>query len=183
MKVQAVCCASFQQSVRRAAGVLPLLSPPLQLETFKPAMLEGYDFLYFKLHGLPGQAFWYGDNWVTAFSADQLRQADLGSAGVFVANCHLYEVVGDQRMPGEMLRALMDAGARFVVGGAGPNWALKKRVFGADMLGWLFRGAIQRGYRPQAALEAAKKRLRKGRQNRYIRDALEFTMFERELRA
>jgi hypothetical protein len=82
-----------------------------------------------------------------------------------------------------MLRALFDAGARFVVGGPGPNWALSKKVFGADLLGMLFQKAIRRGYRPQAALEAAKKRLRNGQHNRYIRDTLEFTMFEREMRA
>jgi hypothetical protein len=146
-------------------------------------MVEGYDLLYFKLHGAAGQAFWYGDNWLTAIGADQLRQADLDGAGVFVTNCHLYEVVDGLNEPSEMLKALLFAGARFVVGGPGANWALTKRVFGADLLGMLFRGALQRGYRPDAALEVAKKKLRKGRQDRYMRDTLEFTMFHRELRA
>lgn len=156
------------------------MSPPLNRETFKPEMIEGFDFLYVKLHGLPGQSFWYGDNWVTAMDADQLRAADLKGTGVFVANCYLFESVGGRAIPGKMLGALLDAGARFVVGGPGQNWALKSRVFGADLLGMIFRIGLQRGWGAPTALGAAKHRMSTGKQNHYIRDTLEFKLFEKK---
>ena len=171
MRVFALCCASFIHSVRRASGVEPLLSPPVSLPTFTPELLQGYDFLYFKLHGLPGQPYWYGDRWLTTLSAKQLSQVDLQGAVVFVANCFLTE--------SPMLAALFDAGASVVVGGAGENYAAKRKVFGADLLGMTFRQLLQARMPPALAFEAAKFRLSiPSRRDRFTRDTLDFRLYE-----
>lgn len=179
MKTFALCCKSFRRSVWRAAGVVPLTSPPVTMGTFRARKLEGYDFLYFKLHGLPGQPYWYGDRFLcTVLSAEQLRQADLSGAVVFVANCHLYSFEGGEYVQGPMLRALLDAGARAVVGGPGTNYAARVRVFGADLLGMVFRLALGTGrVKPAEALSVAKARLRQCRQDKVMRDTLEFEVF------
>jgi hypothetical protein len=168
MRVLAYCCASYRLSVRRAAGVEPLLCPPAGADTFDPAWLSGQDLIYVKLHGMPGQGFWYGDDWVTALSAAQVRGADLGGAVVFVTNCYLPE--------SPMLDALRVAGARAIVGGSGQNYAGKTRVFGADLLGLIFRQLLAVGLGPESALRMAKARLRLGR-DRVSRDTLEFGIY------
>jgi hypothetical protein len=168
MRVLAYCCASYRLSVRRAAGVEPLLCPPADVSSFDPAWLRGQDLIYVKLHGMPGQAYWYGDNWATALSAAQVRAADLSGAVVFVANCYLSE--------SPMLEALRLAGAKAVVGGSGQNYAGKSRVFGADLLGMIFRQLLAVGLGPESALRLAKARLRLGR-DRVSRDTLEFELY------
>jgi hypothetical protein len=168
MRVLAYCCASYHLSVRRAAGVEPMLSPPIGADDFDPAWLRRQDLIYFKLHGMPGQAYWYGDAWVTALSAAQVRAADLAGAIVFAANCYLPE--------SPMLEALRLAGAKAVVGGSGQNYAGKTRVFGADLLGMIFRQLLAVGLGPESALRMAKARLRLGR-DRVSRDTLEFELY------
>lgn len=139
MKVLGFCALSFEASVRRAAGVKPLTSPPIIKETFEPAWLEGYDFIYFKLHGFTSQPYWYGDGYLTAVSAHQISCANLKNTIIFVANCHLCEKINGDIIPSPMLTALLDAGARCVVGGPGQNYAAKIRLVGADLLGFYFR--------------------------------------------
>lgn len=183
MKVLAYCAASFEESVIRAAGVKPLLSPPINLARFDPRWLTGYEFLYFKLHGLPSEQFWYGDKWQTALSADQLRQANLTGAVVFVANCHLYQlspVDPTITYPGPMLTALLAAGAYAVAGGPGINYARSSTVHGADRLGLHFRRWLERGFPPKLAFSLAKAQLRaKLIKDEATRDALAFHIFTR----
>ena len=137
MDVFAYCAWSMRESVRQAAGVAPMTCPPVSALEFEPGWLRGHDFVYFKLHGLRGQPFWYGDEYQTAVTASQLRSADLAGAVVFVANCHLEGSA--------MLAALLEAGAKAVIGGPGANYALKYGVNGADLLGlWLRREARTR---------------------------------------
>ena len=171
MKTFALCAASFEHSVRRAAGVTPLLSPPVKHATFKPIWLEGYDFLYIKLHGIPHQPFWYGDHFISAVGEHHIRAARLGNTVVFVANCYTPQ--------SPMLDALFDAGAKAVVTGSGANYAGKTKVHGADMLGMFFRYGLSIRLRPKAALAIARARLRLGAQDRITRDALQFQLYER----
>lgn len=172
MRVFAYCAASFEKSVRRAAGVPPLLSPPCGLTAFNPHVLEGYDLLYFKLHGLPGQPYWYGDHWLTALSADQVSQADLSGAVVFVANCYLPE--------SPLLQALLDAGAKAVVGGPGQNYGRPHSVDGADLLGLYFRYCLQLKLPTKVALTFAKHRLRLKRKDKSTKDTLAFQLWTKE---
>ena len=139
MKTLAYCAKSFEASVARAAGVVPLTCPPLVMDAFDHHWLEGYDFIYFKLHGLPSQPFWYGDDWLTALSEGQIRLANLSRTIIFVANCHLCERTNGDIIPSPMLTALLAAGARCVVGGPGTNYAAKITLVGADLLGYYFR--------------------------------------------
>jgi hypothetical protein len=160
------------------------------MRTFEPYLLEGVDLLYIKLHGLPNQPFWYGDHYVTCMAAHQVIQADLTDTTVFVANCHSFTEeptsVGARSprpstpQPGQMLFALLEAGARAVVAGAGPNYAGTTRIYGADILGLLFRKFLAGGFDPKDAFLLAKAKMRFSRKNRFIRDTLEFKLFTKE---
>ena len=150
MKVFAYCAQSLAHSVKRAAGVIPLTSPPLTMETFSPSLLDGHRLIYFKLHGRPRQPFWYGDK-VTALSADQLRQANLQGSIVFAVNCHLPQ--------SPMLQALFDGGAEAVIAGPGTNYAWSYSVDGADLLGMTVRRLLSTGLSPRLAFETARVQL------------------------
>lgn len=155
--------------MRRAAGVTPLLSPPVSFHQFKPEWLEGFDFIYFKLHGLPKQPYWYGDDWLTAIGAEHLRSSVLVGTVVFVANCYL---------PGSpMLGALLMAGAEAVVGGEGVNYARSDRVDGADLLGLYFRFFMQVGFSVKFSLTLAKSRFKVRRKSKVKSDTLEFKFY------
>jgi hypothetical protein len=135
---------------------------------FDISKLQGHDFLYFKLHGWPDQPYWYGDNWTTALKAEQLTAAELGGATVFVANCYLPE--------SPMLPALLSAGARAVVGGAGLNYAAVFSLVGADLLGYHFRQALKLGLAVTAAFRVAKWLMRK-RTGQAAEDARAFKLW------
>ncbi len=173
MRVLAYCAQSFEHSVKRAAGVKPLLSPPVTMDTFNPTWLEGYNLVYVKLHGLPNQPFWYGaistEISCTALSADQVRQANLTDTIVFVANCYLPE--------SPMLQALLDAGAKAVIGGPGQNYGRPHSVDGADLLGLFFRYFLTWGLPTSTALRAAKLRLRYKRKDKATKDTLAFQIW------
>lgn len=154
MRVLAYCCRSFVFSAVQAAGVQPHTCPPTTSATFDPRWLEGRDLLYFDLHGEPGEALWRGDDGVIALTATQILEADLGRSIVFAANCHL----ADEDSP--MLEALLDAGARYVIGGDGKNWGGQRALFGATLLGYAFRQAMAMGVEPLQALTWAKRRVK-----------------------
>ncbi len=156
MRVFAYCAAEFQESVRKAAGVVPLLSPPVTADILEPRCLEDYDFIYLKLHGLPEEVYWYGDKWITALRATQILAADLRGTVVFVASCHLYQTGNGRHPTSPMLNALLAAGARAVVGGAGENYAKRHKVHGADRLGRTFRYLLQFGLAPYIAFRLAR---------------------------
>ena len=151
MNTFAYCAASFRRSVMKAARVQPLLSPPITAEIFDPAWLTGYDFLYLKLHGLPEEIYWYGDDWTTALRATQILAANLERTVVFVANCHLFQANNGQHPTSPFLTALLGAGARAVVGGAGQNFAKCHTIHGADRLGQTFRRLLQLHLPPYTA--------------------------------
>ena len=156
MRVHALCAASFAESVRRAAGADPALSPPVILDNFDPASIEGYDLLYVKLHGLPNHPRWYGDDWQPAVDANQVASANLSGTVVFVASCHLYTVRNHQVVPGPMLRALFETSARAIVGGPNSNEATRDRVAGADLLGMYLRRFLALHLPPPTAFTLAR---------------------------
>ncbi len=142
----------------------------MTLDTFKPGALDGYEFYYFKLHGLAGQPYWYGDNWVTALSADQVREARMDGAVVFVANCYLPD--------SPMLAALLSNGARAVIGGAGQNYARSNTVDGADLLGLWVRRGLQFGLSVEKALQLGKSRMGfKAKKSQSRTDTLAFKLW------
>lgn len=153
MNVWAYCCASFKESSRKAVGATSLLSPPISTVDFDPTWLEGRDLIYLDLHGEPGAAFWCGDGGIVALTAGQVLQANLGGAVVYACNCYL----ADDGAP--MMDALLDAGARYVIGGEGRNWANTKRPAGAAWLGWRVRQLMQVGVDPLRALAMGKRLL------------------------
>jgi hypothetical protein len=185
MNILAYCCASFAESTQKAAGVAPLLSPPLSafggqgLDRFPVSALEGHDLIYFKLHGLPGEPYWYGDDWTTALSSDQIRANDLSGTVVFAANCHLW--ASEKAVHGQpMLDALLHAGAAAVVGGGGENFGKRKSVYGADLLGKWFVMALRLGALPLTAFYVAKARVSFEADDPAALDTLHFRIFTQE---
>jgi len=119
---------------------------------FDPQWLEGHDLLYFRLHGLPGQVGWFGDNGLLALTRVHVDVADLGGAVVVVANC--YSADNDP-----MVDALRRAGSEAVIAGPGPNLAAGNKIVGTDLLvQWIIRG-LRVGMGPRKALAVARMRL------------------------
>ena len=156
--------------MRRAAGVEPHLSPPASLETVTPGLFEEWDFIYIKLHGWPGDPYWYNDEGYRVVSADVLRRADLGGAVVYCSACYLPET--------PMLGALLGAGASYVIGGSGLNWYYPGRLSGIDLLGLYVRWKVQRGVLPDKALMLAQRRLFAARLDKVSRDTRAFRVWE-----
>ena len=130
--VFAYAAQSFYHSVSRAAGVAPILSPPITASTFNHSWLRGQDLIYLKLHGYPRDPTWYGDDHTPALNISSIDNANLDRCTIFAANCHL------TRSP--FLAALFFAGAHYVIGGDSTNYAAVSDVAGADLLGlWLRR--------------------------------------------
>lgn len=167
MRVFALCAAGFEEATRRAAGVEPLLSPPVSREDAEVVVgwMAWAEFVYLDLHGAPGGTCWLGDEHVAALCAGDLRPAGMETCPtspgplkgtmVFAANCHL----GDRDSP--MMDALLGAGARYVIAGEGPNAGPPGgRLYGAPLLGLWFRRMLRLGVRPLLALRWAKRVVR-----------------------
>lgn len=181
MKVFAYCALAFIESMRRVAGVEPVTCPPMTADDFDPKRLENHGLLLFDFHGLPGADYWYAESTgpggiperIVALRADQVRQADLSGTMVFALSCYL----GDPDNP--MRQAFLDAGAQYVIGGAGENWAGQQRVMGAADLARWFR-ILAPYMSPVKALEQAKWFLRLRGDTPPNEDALAFQAFRKE---
>ena len=123
---------------RGAGGGLP----------FDPGSLRNRALLYFSLHGIPNQPYWYGADHVTAMSTDAFQNLDLSNTIVFVANCHLAET--------PFLDAILDCNPLFLAGGKGENFTRGHTLIGAHLLGYLFRVAVSLHAPPAQALALAK---------------------------
>ena len=176
MRTFAYCSQSFGHLMSRVAGTSPILCPPVTMETFEPSSLEGHDLLLFKLHGLKGQPYWYGDDHITALSAGQLAPADLQGAVVFVANCWLFD---DHGNPSPMYLALSQANPAAIIGGSGSTFALQNRIGGPDLLALYLRYFLQLGFPIANAFRLARFRLYLNRPDRVTQDTLTFRLYER----
>lgn len=174
MNTFAYTCASFGPRFGRLAGCAPQLCPPTNDDTFDLTLLAGRDLVWFKLHGRQGGTMWYGDNWTTALSEDQLARADLSGAVVFVSNCWLADHAG---RPGPMLVALAQANPRAIIGGPGPNYCEMSRTSGTDLLGLYVRFFLQWGFAPVNAFRFARVRLAWHRPDKATDDTLAFKIW------
>lgn len=169
MRVAAYCAHSFRKATKKGAGVRPYTCPPLSAEFFSGTLVEGCDLIWFDLHGRAGASAWYGDRHIVALTADKVRSFRLGGAVVFAANCHL----ADEDSP--MLDALLDAGASYVIAGAGSNWGGVERMTGTSLLGLWFRRYLAMGLPVLKALALAKRTARLlSRDSAVLRDTLAF---------
>jgi len=117
---------SLALSTLWATRRLPVLSPPLTAERFRPADLEGHRLAYLVLHGLPEQPYLYGDQYVTAITAEQIRAARLDGQIVYLAACFGL---------GPVSSAFLAAGAAAVMADEDANYAGLLRPQGANALG------------------------------------------------
>lgn len=123
------------------------------MDNLHPGELRGFYFYYFKLHGLPGEIYWYGDDYRTAIGLHQLQAVGWQGAVVFVANCYGLTVHGE---PDRMVQAILDGGAAAVVAGVGSNYAAGgESLVGADLLGAYFRLGVRMHLGPERAFSVA----------------------------
>ena len=151
LKIGAYCTRSARFAVWRATGVIPITSPPAHTGTFQPTWLEGFDLLYFRLHGNEQGTVWFGDMGVPAITAAQILQADLEGTVVVVGNCF-----GDK---GPVTKALFTAGAKTVIAGPGKNIAARERVVGVDLLVRNLIRSFRRHKTVDQAIRDSKRRL------------------------
>jgi len=144
----AFCCPTQRWAVSHAAGAEPLTCPPTTYERFDPASLRHRNLLYFSLHGIPDQPYWYGADHITAMSTDAFQALDLSATVVFVANCHLPDT--------PFLSAILQCEPRFLAGGQGTNFTRGQSLVGAHLLGYLFRIALSLDIAPRHAFALAK---------------------------
>ena len=90
----------------------------------------------------------------------------------------LHEVPDQSRC----LQELYQAGARYVVGGSGPNYAAGERVIGADKLVRELIAGMQWGWPALRALYIARLKLLATAWRKADRDAMEFRVIERNFR-
>lgn len=174
MRTFAYCIASGLAAVQQAVGGFIMTAPPYTAATFDPRLLEGCDFLYFRLHGLAQiNRAMYGDEVDGAQSpalyVEQLDGLNLSSAVVLLANCYAPQSL--------FPAAFYKAGARAVVAGSGTNYtATGAAVAGVDLLAhWLLR-YLQIGLPLDRALRQAKMRLLLTSFRAADRDALAFKL-------
>jgi len=166
MNIVALSTLTGREAVRLATGVEPLTFPPTR---FASGLIDGAEFVYVHLHGIPQQPFWYGDGFVTAVSEAELKLCNLRGAICFVANCY--------GQSSRMVEALFKAGARAVAAGPGTNYTVPGWVRGADLLGQHFLAALQAGRSAPAAFDAARSKLTlRAIFSPIERDALGFTL-------
>ena len=142
---------SFYHSVNRAAGVAPVLSPPITAKTFCYYWLEGQDLIYLKLHGYPGIPILYGDDNTPALDISSIVNATLGGVTIFAPTCHLRR--------SSLFNAFFYSGARYVIAGEGTNYAAVDQVAGADRLGLWLRRLMQWGFSTPLAFHIARYRV------------------------
>lgn len=152
LNVFAFCAQSQRWAVAQAAGVEPLTCPPMTLAHFHPGILANRDLLYFGLHGIEDQPFWYGNDFTTAMDVNAFDGLDLSDTVVFVAGCHFTHT--------PFLDAIQACNPRFVVGGEGPNYTRGHSLVGPHLLGYLFVRSLNCGLTPRSALALAKAGLR-----------------------
>jgi hypothetical protein len=183
VNIFAYCDQSFENSMRWVAGVQPVTCPPVNGESFDLAWLENQELVLIDLHGERGLDYWYAvteeggiPHRIVALRAEQIRQADLDGAICFATSCYL----GEEDSP--MLAALLDAGASYVIAGAGKNYAGERKMAGAGLLGLFFRMFLEAGASPPKSLATAKDSLRLVARNKQAReDALAFQAFKRSI--
>jgi len=169
MKIAAFSTATGAAATQAATGVIPFTFPPHSSATFRSDWLTAAEVLYFHLHGMPDQPYWYGDKMITAIGYSQIEAASLNGPIVFVANCY-----GAGSL---LVKALYRAGASAVVAGPGQNYTVQGAVRGADLLGKHFIDALARGDSPDRALAYAKLKIRlRALISPIERDALQFTI-------
>lgn len=176
MRVLAYCTAPAARSVEEATGVIPMTSPPLNARLVNGADFEGYDLLYFRLHGVrENVTTWFGESEQgviePALNPHQLRGVDLGGAIVVVANCYGYDTL--HRWP------FYQVGASAVIAGPGPNYAARNKVVGADKLVRELIQGLERGLSVERALAGAKRALLFTSWRATDRDARQFEIIER----
>jgi len=177
MRIFALCTIPAQASVAKATGKTPLTSPPLNLATFDGKMMEGYDVLYFRLHGIPSiPGKWFGEDdrggLVAVVDERHLQGVNLSGATVILANCY------GKSSP--LVQEFYRAGAGAVIAGSGPNYASGSDMIGTDRLAYHIINRMQAGICARTALNWAKGALTMNIWRQADRDTLEFSIVDKE---
>ncbi|RJX17535.1 MAG: hypothetical protein C4575_12900 [Desulforudis sp.] len=125
-------------------GSVPLTCPPVTAENFDTNRLVER-LIYIRLHGIPDQPYLYGDNWLTALSADQVRSVRLPSSLVFLEGCY-----------GALFaQAFIDAGALAVAGSSEQTIGKRLAIGPSSTVGQRWLWSVLRGKSAGEALARA----------------------------
>lgn len=139
----AYCCRSWAVSSFLTVGVRPKTSPPLDAQTLDPTVLVAR-IIYIRLHGITGQPYLYGDNYITALTAEQVRKLDLSGSLVFLEGCH----------SDTMAQAFLDAKAQSVTGCTETTYGKLWLLGPSSVVGRHWLQAIKAGKSAQEALQS-----------------------------
>lgn len=170
MRILAYCAASAEQSVTRAAGRRPLLSPPVNFMRILPVTLQRRDLIYLRLFGGLRHAYLYGDTDKPALSTYILRDAHMDGAIVYLNGAPL----GDSPFPA----AIYAGGAGVLIGSPTNHIPRLLEMLRADQMGCTFRRLLQLGFGPAPALLIARRLLGLLRPDEASEYALGFRIIE-----
>lgn len=125
-------------------GVKPIICPPTTYATLNLDSLKA-PIVHLRLHGMPNQPYLYGDNWLTALSAEQVRNADFSGCTVFLEGCY---GLG-------MAKAFLQAGALSVVGSSQPTFGKRLFLGPSSKMARAWIRAVTGGMTAQGALQIA----------------------------
>lgn len=151
-------------STALAAGVWPRILPP---QLVHASDMQGHSLIYVCLHSVADQPYLYGGDWSTALTADDIAQANLGGAIVYLAGCFGI---------GPIAVAFIDAGAAAVVGDRDSTWAGFIRPTGSNEVGRLFVRGLRRGWTVGQSYDSALARFRAAHLNSARHEALADTV-------
>jgi len=136
----------FWLSTALATRAWPKASPPLTADAFDPNLLGGQDIIYICAHGMAGGNILWGDNFTPMLSDNQIREARLAGALVWLGGCWGLGSISD---------AFLAAGAAAVVADQDVNWAGPLWPTGSNRLGQLWLAGVRRGRTAKGALDEA----------------------------
>lgn len=124
------CTQAWQRAAALTVLRIPITSPPVTADTFRPQWMAGKKVLIFKLHGYPDRPDWYGmdsrGEKVIALTPALVQCADLAGAIIVAIVC--------QGAGGEMEKAFYNAGAIAFFGSRHEVRARERRPGEADVL-------------------------------------------------
>lgn len=179
MKITALCTYRARVAVGKALGLHPISPPERTIRPWFHNLVDPKpDLLYIRLHGSPAvKDIWYDEIvkgvFLPALRTEDIEREDLSGCIVVTGSCFAIE--------SDFPASFMAAGARAFVGGEGANYAsVSDRVVGPDRLArWMVVG-LKQGWSLKTSLLLAKLAILPWSWREADRDALTFSMIERE---
>lgn len=138
------CARSWRVSTALATLSLPLTCPPVTMANLDTGEMAK-PLLYIRLHGMPGQPYLYGDDFITALSREQVCAQTLPRSLVFLEGCYGMQFA----------KAFLEAGASVVIGSYDPTMGKRWFPGGSTKIGLKWLALVRMGMNAGEALSRA----------------------------